>query len=271
VNARESVSAVVTDLDGTIVRADGSISPATRHAAAKLRAAGIPLVVATARTPAGLTVLDGMLEDVALAVCCNGGIGYQPATRSSTWRHALAADTITRIVEILIGQLPAIGIGSYTGLRWLLTPGYLPARGRFPNGRHGMAASFHLSDEPSYALGICHPELRPPAIAEILHIGGVGPLDATISYAAEDILDIGPPGVNKGTGTARALTTVCATAEHAIAFGDALNDLPMFAVVGHAIAVANAHPAALAAAHTVTGSVEEDGFRQALIELGIIK
>ena len=48
------IEAVVTDLDGTVVRSDFSISPATLEALDLIRSAGIAFVIATARTPQGL-------------------------------------------------------------------------------------------------------------------------------------------------------------------------------------------------------------------------
>ena len=45
----------------------------------------------------------------------------------------------------------------------------------------------------------------------------------------------------------------------AVAFGDMPNDLPMLAWAGRGVAMANGHPAVLAAADEVTGSNDEDG------------
>jgi hypothetical protein len=45
----------------------------------------------------------------------------------------------------------------------------------------------------------------------------------------------------------------------------------MFDLVGHAVAVANAHPDALAAADSITTDVEADGFSDALTGIGIIR
>ena len=51
------IEAVVTDLDGTLVRSDFSMSPATLEALDRIHAASIRFVVATARTPQGLECL----------------------------------------------------------------------------------------------------------------------------------------------------------------------------------------------------------------------
>ena len=47
--------------------------------------------------------------------------------------------------------------------------------------------------------------------------------------------------------------------EEVVAFGDMPNDVPMLKFAGLGVAVANAHPDALAAADEVTASNDEDG------------
>ena len=70
---------------------------------------------------------------------------------------------------------------------------------------------------------------------------------------------------------AAALAELCAqwsvAPEHVAAFGDAPNDLPMLAWAGTAYAVANAHPAVLAATPHHLPSNDEDGVAQELERL----
>ena len=55
-----------------------------------------------------------------------------------------------------------------------------------------------------------------------------------------------------------------------MAFGDAANDLPMFEVAGHAVAMANGTEEARAAADAIAGSVDDDGFAGYLDQLGLL-
>jgi hydroxymethylpyrimidine pyrophosphatase-like HAD family hydrolase len=55
--------------------------------------------------------------------------------------------------------------------------------------------------------------------------------------------------------------------ESVIAFGDMPNDLPLLTWAGTSCAVANAHPAVLAAASRVIGSNDEDGVAAYLEQL----
>ncbi|HEX6445654.1 MAG TPA: HAD family hydrolase [Streptosporangiales bacterium] len=262
--------AVVTDLDGTVVRRDGTVSDATRRAAAALAAAGIPLIAATARTPSGIAVLGELVRDVAVAVCCNGGVGCLPSTGERLWLQALDPAAVVEIVDVLAARLPDAEIGAYDGRRWMLTDGYVAVRGTAPRGPHRIATAGRLSRRPACMLSVCHPRLGSAAVAEVLAAAHVHPGLAAVTYAADDLLDITPPGADKAAGAGRALARLGIEPADAVGFGDAPNDLPMLALVGHAVAVANAHPDVLAAADAVTACVERDGFAEALTGLGLV-
>ena len=88
-----------------------------------------------------------------------------------------------------------------------------------------------------------------------------------VAISGDRILDITPPGVDKGTFvTALASRLGIATAAIAV-IGDMTNDLPMFARAGHAVAMGNAPDTVKATADFVTSSNEEDGFAGAVAEI----
>lgn len=97
--------AVVTDLDGTIVRDDGTVSEATVNAAVELGLSGIPLVAATARTPEGIKVLDALIPHLAFAVCCGGVLGWSPADGRVLWQDTIASATVRKIVRLATTHL----------------------------------------------------------------------------------------------------------------------------------------------------------------------
>lgn len=261
------IRAVVTDLDGTIVRRDGTISAATIDAARALRVAGIPLVVATARTQTGLDALAAIRDDIAVTVCCNGSLGIDRVR--PIWRCDLASETVTEIVAVLAWTLPGTGVAAFDGRRWRVNDAFLAVRGRLPMGDARVTATAQIVESVACTLAICHPELSSDAVAGILIGAGITGDRAGLTYAARTVLDVAPPGVTKATGVARALATLGVDPQDVIAFGDAPNDLPMFGLVGHPVAVANAHPSVLAATDMITDSVTDDGFARLLATLGI--
>ncbi len=86
------IEAVVTDLDGTVVRSDFSISPATLDALDLVRSAGIAFVIATARTPQGLEHFQELAMRTSIAVCCSGAIGWRSPEKAMAWMEELPAD-----------------------------------------------------------------------------------------------------------------------------------------------------------------------------------
>jgi hydroxymethylpyrimidine pyrophosphatase-like HAD family hydrolase len=92
------VEAVVTDLDGTVVRSDFSVSPATLEALDLVRASGIAFVIATARTPQGLEHFQELARRTAMAVCCSGAIGWRSPDQSVTWMDVMPPDAIRHSV-----------------------------------------------------------------------------------------------------------------------------------------------------------------------------
>jgi hydroxymethylpyrimidine pyrophosphatase-like HAD family hydrolase len=78
------------------------------------------------------------------------------------------------------------------------------------------------------------------------------------------LIEASAPGVSKASTVEELAARQGLRAESVIAFGDMPNDLPLFAWAGTSCAVANAHPAVLAAATHVIGSDDDDGVAEYL-------
>jgi len=91
---------------------------------------------------------------------------------------------------------------------------------------------------------------------------------AALSHVGRStVLDVTAQGVDKGTGTCRALHALGIDATAAISFGDMPNDLPMFRVTGRSYAVGDSDEGVMRAASEVLPSVEDDGFARKISEL----
>ena len=123
---------MVTDLDGTVVRSDFSISPATLDALDLVRASGIAFVIATARTPQGLEHFQALAERTAIAVCCSGAIGWRSREKTRTWMEELTPVAIRRVVEIAVGE--GAGVASFDGVLWRMTEEYFRLSPTQPHG-----------------------------------------------------------------------------------------------------------------------------------------
>jgi Cof subfamily protein (haloacid dehalogenase superfamily) len=269
VPVRSAVRAVVTDLDGTVVHHDGTVSDATLAAAADLATRGIPLIAATARTPPGVATLESLTPYLTIAVCSGGAVGWAPATGETLWRETVRPESVDQLVRFTTTQLAGAGIAVHDGQRWRMTEAYARQRGAKLRGRKETVTVADIARHPACAMSICHPDRSSEELMEAVAAVGDEPAP-TVTYSTANVIDIAPAGVDKSSGVSRALATVGVAPADAVAVGDMPNDLPMFALCGLAVAIAGAHPEVLAAATIVTSCIHNDGFARALYSLGTV-
>ena len=82
---------------------------------------------------------------------------------------------------------------------------------------------------------------------------------ASTTLAGNAFVELAAPGIGKEVALERLAADLGLGAPEVVAFGDHRTDAGMIAWAGHGVAVANAHPAALAAADEVTASNDDDG------------
>lgn len=82
--------------------------------------------------------------------------------------------------------------------------------------------------------------------------------------------DILPKQNSKARGIADVCAALGVSIAQTMAFGDGLNDLEMLQAVGVGVAMGDGWPQLQAVADYVTGTIEEDGIRQALVRFGVL-
>jgi Cof subfamily protein (haloacid dehalogenase superfamily) len=258
------IQAVVTDLDGTVVRSDFSITAATLAALDEVRAAGIAFVIATARTPQGLEHFQALAQRTTLSVCCSGAIGWSSRDTTRTWMDEMGASEIRRVVELAVDA--GAGVASFDGSLWRMTDEYYRLSPTQPHGPTRMVvASAELAETPCCTMAVRH---RDGDLDRIAALVASGADSAALSHVGRStVLDVTAEGVDKGTGTVRALKTLGLAPEAAISFGDMPNDLAMFRVTGRSYSIGSADPAVMLAATEVLPSVEDDGFARKIADL----
>ncbi|MGW5969957.1 HAD family hydrolase [Streptomyces sp. NPDC055186] len=248
---------IATDLDGTLLRDDHSVSRRTRDALAAATAAGAAHIVVTGRAvPWTRPILDD-LGYQGLAVCGQGAQVYDAGTHrlltSVTLDRQLAAVALAKI-EAEVGPLHLAGSRAGLDGEVLVGPGY-EVQGPLP------AIPFtDVSDlwaAPLNKVYIQHPSLTDDELVDavIRTAGGF----VTVTMAGEGIVELLPLGLSKATGLSLAARRLGVKAAGTIAFGDMPNDIPMFAWATQGVAMANAHQDLRAVADEVTSSNEEDG------------
>ncbi|MFM9592644.1 HAD family hydrolase [Streptomyces scabiei] len=256
---------IATDLDGTLLRSDDSISRRTREALTAATAAGAAHIVVTGRAvPWTRHVLDD-LGYTGLAVCGQGAQVYDAGEHrlltAVTLDRQLAAVALAKI-EAAVGPLHLAA--SRAGLEGevLVGPGYA-LQGTLPTTP--LTDVSDLWAAPLNKIYIQHPNLTTDELAEASRQAAGG--FVTVAMAGEGILELLPLGLSKATGLSLAARRLGAKRTDTIAFGDMPNDIPMFTWSAHGVAMANAHVDLKAVADEVTTSHDDDGIAEVLDRL----
>ncbi|MEV7380212.1 HAD family hydrolase [Streptomyces lydicus] len=257
---------IATDLDGTLLRPDDTVSERTRQALAAATAAGAAHIVVTGRAvPWTRHILDALDYD-GLAVCGQGGQVYHAGEHrlltSVTLDRQLAGLALSKI-EAEVG--PLFLAASRDGLEGevLVGPGYRVHEGPLPNVM--IDDPGELWAAPLNKVYLQHPTLDDDALA--LAARQVAGDLVGVTMAGKGIVELLPLGLTKATGLSLAARRLGLTAKQTVAFGDMPNDIPMFAWAAHGVAMANAHDELKAVADEVTTSNEDDGIAAVLERL----
>ena len=258
---------IATDLDGTLVHSDGSVTARTRAALVAAEEAGVEVVFVTGRP---LRWAEEVFEHVGghgLAVVSNGALVWDVAADAPSLQRPIAPDDTRMVADRIRQALPDIFFATETVAGWSMEPGYLthPADDGSRRAPRRTAPIAELANEPVLKLlGLCR-DGDPDQMVAIAR-GVVGDL-VTVTHSSFPLLEISAAGVTKAT----TLELLCAghgiTAAEVLALGDMPNDLPMLEWAGTSYAMANAHPTVRAAADHVAPANDDDGVAQVIEDL----
>src|SRR6266481_2638318 len=95
-----NISAVVSDVDGTLMTDEKRLTARVQAAVAQLHARGIVFTIMSSRPPRGLRMLLDPLEITAPIGCFNGGVIAKPDL-SVISGHVLSSQVARRAVDML--------------------------------------------------------------------------------------------------------------------------------------------------------------------------
>ena len=255
---------VATDLDGTLLHTDGTVTERTRRALTAVEDRGVTVVFVTGRP---IRWMDDLWEHVGghgLAVCSNGGIVYDVHARAVSQARTIPAEVALEVGKILRDAVPGTTFALETTHGFAKEAGFMPRLPPPPDLRVGPLEE--IVDATVVKLLARHEDAEPERFwAEVE--SHVGHLVTTTWSSVGALVEISAAGVTK----ASTLELVCAehgiTADEVLAFGDMPNDLPMLEWAGTSYAMANAHESVRALAGHVAPANEDDGVAAVLEEL----
>ena len=255
-----------TDLDGTLLRHDGTVSDRTRAALAAVEASGRTFVLVTGRPPRWMPPVVEETGHTGLALCANGAVVFDLATERVVQEHLIDPEVGVEAVRAIRDALPDVVFAvERSGARGLgREEAY--ASGYAPLGEVLVAEVDDLLAEPVTKLLARHDDMDPDEmLARVREV--VGDLVEVTHSSTRGLMEISASGVSKAVALSRLADELGVPADEVVAFGDMPNDVPMLGWAGHAVAVANAHPDVLAAADEITASNDDDGVAQVIERL----
>ena len=257
------------DLDGTLLRRDGSISASTLGALRAAQARGLTLLFVTARPPRRARLVSEASELSAVAICGGGSLLYDLKADTLLHQERLRSEHASLLVESLRTAVPDVAFAVEVGLRYGCDANYAIAAEHARDRSDPLmrrADALELCREGVTKLIVQQLDWPLPELLDMTRVFASS--RATVTHSGSHYVEVMAPGVSK----ASALGSYCAArgiaAGEVIAFGDMPCDLPMLRWAGCGVAVANAHPEVLAGADLVTRSNDADGVALALERLG---
>jgi hypothetical protein len=258
---------IATDLDGTLLRDDRTVSQRTVEALAAAEAAGIEVFFVTGRPVRWMGVVSGHLAGHGLAIVANGAAVYDLRAGTLVEAFPLPEPDALAAAHALRDAVPGTTFAVERSNVFRREPAYRPGE---PDSPLGPAPIEDLlaedREQPLLKMLAKHPSIDPDDfLATALAVAG---RHGEITRSSESaLLEISGAGVSKATTLAKWCAERGVTAAEVVAFGDMPNDLAMLSWAGTSYAVANAHPDVLAATSHRTESNEDDGVARVIERL----
>ena len=265
VPAPETISAVLADVDGTLVTKTKALTPRAIEAIEQLHERGVIFAITSGRPPRGMRMLVHPLQMRGPMAAFNGGIIVEPDLTIVDER-VIQPDVTSAVIDMI----RAYGLYAwiYRATDWYVTD---------PNAPHAAQESttvqFQPTVVPSYddlldrvvkIVGVSDDYDKVARCeAEVQQVFG---RHTSAARSQPYYLDVTHPTANKGVVVERMSGYYQIPLQRIATMGDQANDVLMFQRSGMSIAMGNASEAVQREATYVTASNEDEGFAKAIEE-----
>jgi Cof subfamily protein (haloacid dehalogenase superfamily) len=245
------------DIDGTLIRPSGEVSPRVCDALVLAREAGMLLAVSTGRPwpQARDVVLEAGGMDYG--VCLNGAVVVDGVTGQPLAVRSMPVDQARRAAEVARRLLPGASLAA-----------------DMADGRHFWELDFHPFmpmdvdvirvadavaevDGPVLTWLVGGPDHDPARIIDTVHHHL--PPGVEIRPSGLDMAEIAAHGVSKASGLQIVTDRHHIRRDEVMAFGDGLNDIEMLRWAGQSVAMANGHEVVRDLARHIAPANDDDG------------
>jgi Cof subfamily protein (haloacid dehalogenase superfamily) len=257
------IALVVSDVDGTLLTKDKTLTDAAKAAVRRLHEAGIGFTITSSRPVIGMRFLIEPLAITLPVGAFNGSCIVDPQMKPIE-QHLIPAAAAQRSLDVL-NEFGA-DVWLFTSDLWLTRRpdgDYVPHEKRAIRADPTIVADFKpYLESASKIVGSSSdaPLLQRCEVAMRQALGA----EATAVRSQSYYLDVTPPGCDKGTFVEAMAKRLGISTDAVATIGDMQNDLAMFRKSGLSIAMGNATDDVKKAATHVTASSEDEGFAKAI-------
>jgi len=256
-----------TDLDGTLLNNDRTISKENLEAIAEFKEQGGAFTIVTGRSHFAIYDICQAVNPNVPVVCFNGACLYDWDTRELL-PLAVLPDEVHTLLACVEQALPGVGMLTHTA-KAVYFYGDNPAMDSFARVSHLPKITGHYQDvsEPIIKMVFATDEdEQMDKLTELLQSHpDVDRYDFIRSE--KNLYEILPRGVNKGTALQNLVQYLGMDMRNTVAAGDYDNDIQMLRTAGIGYAVANARQDVKEAADRVTVSNQEHAIAAIIAEL----
>ncbi len=257
---------IATDLDGTLLRDDKSVSPRTVAALAAAEEAGIEVFFVTGRPARWMDVVSDHVHGHGLAICGNGAAVVDlhggPGAHRFVKVRELPRKNALDAVQLLRDAAPGTVYAVEQTYGFHQEPAYPKLHMEVPDAlapaEDLLHPESHTAGEPVLKILAHHPALDPDAFLTLARLA-IGDRANVTRSSPSALLEISGPEVSKASTLALCCAERGISHEEVIAFGDMPNDVEMLSWAGRSYAMGNAHPDVIAAASGHTVANNDDG------------
>jgi Cof subfamily protein (haloacid dehalogenase superfamily) len=257
------IALVVSDVDGTLLTKDKTLTDGAQAAVRRLHEAGIGFTITSSRPTIGMRFLIEPLAITLPVGAFNGSCIVDPQLKPIE-RHLIPDAAAQRCLDVL--NEFGVDIWLFTNEKWLTRRPdgeYVPHEKRAIRADPTIVADFAPYLEAACKIVGSSSDAALLQACEAAMQKALG-AEATAVRSQSYYLDVTPPGCDKGTFVEAMAKRLAISTDTVATIGDMQNDLAMFKKSGMSVAMGNATDEVKKRATHVTASNEDEGFAKAI-------
>jgi Cof subfamily protein (haloacid dehalogenase superfamily) len=255
---------IATDLDGTIVNHDGTISDRTVATFKRARDMGVEIFFVTGRPPRWMPEIREAFG-FGNAICGNGAMLYDLLGDKVLEEWLISVEDQLETIKRLRTAIPTVSFAVESHSYFHREKAYIP---RWDVGLDNIGVNSIEEIIQSPALKLLARCSAQEISSDAMLATAIPVLDGLVtvthSNPHDSLLEVSAINVSKGATLAKMAARMGIDAADCVTFGDNPNDFSMLAWSGRSYAMASGHPDGAKIAKSVAAPCEEDGVAQAI-------